>query len=199
MLRANKRPTCKDCGEEFWPNGLTTRYCRACSDVRFRKASDQRKERKKRTVKRPTIKGWKEKRAKAAQEKYCGACGCELPKDRSPAIDHIVPAAIVDELSRLMLKALAETLTFEPRISPEYEKAMRGESAGIEEIKTYDAEDERNLLAVCSSGSNCHGKKRRAEIKLERGDVLGFLSELNRLKYPMDRVKEALRLYGLAT
>ena len=64
----------------------------------------------------------------------------------------------------------------------------------VHEGGPYDAEDERNLLPVCSK---CHGSKRRSEIKLEKADVLGFLSELNRLKYPMDRVKKALRLYGL--
>ena len=95
MLRANKRPTCKDCGEEFYPTGLTTRFCLTCATTRNRRKSENRKERNKRTVKRPKIKGWEKKRAKAAQEKYCGACGSELPTDRSTAIDHIVPAAII--------------------------------------------------------------------------------------------------------
>jgi len=164
VIRATPHPKCKDCGEEFWPHGLKTRYCKVCSDVRDRKKDEADKLRNKRTVKRPKIKGWKEKRAVVAQERFCGACACELPEGKSPAVDHIVPAAIVDELNRL---------------NPE---------------KKYDAEDERNLLPVCSK---CHGKKRRSEIRLEKGDVLGYTQEVNRLGYPMDRVKAALRLYGL--
>jgi hypothetical protein len=51
-----------------------------------------------------------------------------------------------------------------------------------------------NLITVCSS---LHAKKRRAEDALFRSDLLTFRGELNRLEYPMERVDEALRFYGL--
>lgn len=58
----------------------------------------------------------------------------------------------------------------------------------------FGAENEKNLVSVCRG---CHGKKRRAEIRLERGDVLTFMAELRRIGYPEERTKTALRLYGL--
>lgn len=57
--------------------------------------------------------------------------------------------------------------------------------------QTVDHPD--NLLELCVS---CHGRKARAEIRLHRGDLLGFWTELLRLGWPMGRVRRALELNG---
>lgn len=183
MNRSNQLPKCKDCGEEFWPHGLTRRFCLTCATARNNRESAKKKERNKRTVRRPKIKGWEKKRAIVAQERFCGACACELPEGKSPAVDHIIPAAIVAEFNKNLASHLERELSAnQPKLSISVSGSL------------YDAEDPRNLLPVCSI---CHGRKRKAEILLEKGDVLGYTQEVNRIGYPMDRVKEALRLYGL--
>jgi hypothetical protein len=43
-----------------------------------------------------------------------------------------------------------------------------------------------------------HGRKRSAEdALLKSGDMLTYLSELNRLGWPMERVHAALKFYGM--
>ena len=50
-----------------------------------------------------------------------------------------------------------------------------------------------NLICLCRI---CHGKKGAVEYRLERGDLVGFLSELNRIGIPRQRVVTALKFYS---
>lgn len=52
---------------------------------------------------------------------------------------------------------------------------------------------EVNLMAICVF---CHGRKRAAEERLFRGDVMGFLRVLNEIGWPMERVIKALDSFG---
>ena len=50
-------------------------------------------------------------------------------------------------------------------------------------------------MALCRK---CHPKKRRAEDKLcNRTNIVGWLQELNRIGFPMERVKRAMEFYGI--
>ena len=161
---------CRECGIDFRPRGgQSTRYCGHCSAARARFKASRRKKRRTRAVSRPKIPGWKDTR-RAGLEPCCAACGEEFEKPGDAAVDHIVSAAIVAELNRLDTKTVGTGLV------------------------DYDAEDKLNLWSACRK---CHGKKRRAEIKLELADTMGFLAELNRIGFPIDRAKKALALYGL--
>ena len=52
-----------------------------------------------------------------------------------------------------------------------------------------------NLVALCR---NCHPKKRRAEDRLcNRTNIVGCLQELNRIGFPMHKVRKAAQFYGL--
>ncbi len=52
-----------------------------------------------------------------------------------------------------------------------------------------------NLLTLCSG---CHPKKRRAEDRLcNRTNIIGYLQEMNRIGFPMERVKKAMEFYGI--
>ncbi len=158
--------SCRDCGIDFEGRGtLSTRRCRTCTDANTRSKAEKRRKAKKRTVKRPKIKGWDKKR-RPGLEPECVACGVEFAKSGDAAVDHIVSAAIVAELNK------------------------KRESG----TQIHNAEAKENLASACRS---CHGKKRRAEIRLERGDVVGFLSEIVRVGYPKERAEISLRLYGL--
>lgn len=56
-----------------------------------------------------------------------------------------------------------------------------------------DANDLRNLICLCRS---CHAfKTSSAEVRFVRGDITGFIQQMNRI-VPIERVKEALALYG---
>ncbi len=50
-----------------------------------------------------------------------------------------------------------------------------------------------NLICLCRA---CHGKKGAIEHRLERGNLVGFLSELNCIGFPRRRVLEALKFYS---
>lgn len=60
------------------------------------------------------------------------------------------------------------------------------------ERRDFDPNDLLNLASHCRA---CHTKKTHIENRLLRGDVVGFLSEMNRF-IGADRVKTALDLYG---
>lgn len=51
-----------------------------------------------------------------------------------------------------------------------------------------------NLLPCCAG---CHSKKTAIEKHLEASDLLRFRQEVNRIGFPMDKVDNALRFYGL--
>lgn len=51
-----------------------------------------------------------------------------------------------------------------------------------------------NLVTLCQS---CHGRKLHAESKIIKGDFVGFILGLAAMHYPMHRVEEAFRQYGL--
>lgn len=51
-----------------------------------------------------------------------------------------------------------------------------------------------NLLPVCAG---CHSKKTAIEKHLEASDLLRFRQEVNRLGWPMDKIDNALRHFGL--
>jgi 5-methylcytosine-specific restriction endonuclease McrA len=51
-----------------------------------------------------------------------------------------------------------------------------------------------NLVTLCRA---CHGRKLHAENKVIKGDIVGFVLGLAAMRYPMHRVEEAFRQYGL--
>lgn len=51
-----------------------------------------------------------------------------------------------------------------------------------------------NLMAICIF---CHGRKRAAEEKLFRGNLIGYIQTLNGMGWPMERVRIALDSFGL--
>jgi len=57
-----------------------------------------------------------------------------------------------------------------------------------------NAEDPRNLIGICAA---CHGRKTSAEVALCAGKPMDFWRRLERLDWPMDRVRLALAVYGL--
>lgn len=52
---------------------------------------------------------------------------------------------------------------------------------------------ETNLASVCQ---RCHGGKLKAEERLYRSDVLGFVRELRRLNWPLGMVKSSATEFG---
>jgi hypothetical protein len=62
------------------------------------------------------------------------------------------------------------------------------------EKRKLEAHNELNLLSVCG---RCHGKKLRIETYLFGGDAASFFSGLKFIGYPMEKVMEAARFYGL--
>jgi hypothetical protein len=56
-----------------------------------------------------------------------------------------------------------------------------------------DPHVEVNMMSVCAS---CHGRKLKHEDKIFRGDVLGFMAGLNRIGYPVERVRAAAMHFG---
>ena len=181
---------CRDCGIDFSPRGgQSTRYCATCAKARARDRArgkeERRLKRRTRAVSRPKIPGWATSR-RAGLERACAACGEEFEKPGDAAVDHIVPAAVVAELNKNVLGKLRKE--FEGSELKVKGLTMKV-SGGI-----YDAENPANLWSACRK---CHGRKRRAEVKLERGDTMGYLAEVNRIGFPLDRAKKALALYGL--
>lgn len=175
--------SCRDCGIDFEGRGtLSTKRCRTCTDANARSKRERKKRANKRTVKRPKIQGWETKR-RPGLEPNCVACGVEFAKPGAAAVDHIVSAAIVDELNKGMGFGEVRRSETDSAIEP-ISRAFR----------PYNPEATENLASACRS---CHGMKRRAEIKLERGDVVGFLAEIVRIGYPKERTEISLRLYGL--
>lgn len=83
-------------------------------------------------------------------------------------VDHIVPAGLVRYLAELDTKAIRKALP--------------------------SAEDRRNLLGICAS---CHGRKTAAEVALCAGRPRDFWRKLERLDWPMGKVRLALAVYGL--
>lgn len=59
--------------------------------------------------------------------------------------------------------------------------------------KKLGPHDPRNLLSVCISHNNAAVK---GEKMLAAGNGLGFLQHMNKLHFPMERVRAALELYG---
>ncbi len=57
-----------------------------------------------------------------------------------------------------------------------------------------NSEDPRNLIGICAA---CHGRKTPAEVALCAGKPMVFWRRLERLDWPMDKVRLALALYGL--
>lgn len=51
-----------------------------------------------------------------------------------------------------------------------------------------------NLLPCCAG---CHSRKTAVEKHLEASDLLRFRQEVNRLGWPMDKIDNALRHFGL--
>ena len=65
----------------------------------------------------------------------------------------------------------------------------------IQRNELGDANSSENLVALCAK---CHPKKRRAEDRLcRRTNIVGWLQELNRIGFPMERVKKAMAFYGI--
>lgn len=62
------------------------------------------------------------------------------------------------------------------------------------ERRIGDPHARENLICICRED---HGRKTAIEWRLYRGDLVGFLDELRVLGWDLDRVKVALRLYGL--
>ncbi len=89
-------------------------------------------------------------------------------KDAHMHVDHIVPAGLLRYLAQLDSKNIHKALP--------------------------SAEDRRNLLGICSS---CHGRKIPAETALCAGRPQDYWRKLERLDWPMDKVRLALALYGL--
>lgn len=89
-------------------------------------------------------------------------------KDAHMHVDHIVPAGILRHLNEL--------------------------DAGVIHLTVTTAEDSRNLIGICAA---CHGRKTPAEVALCAGKPVVFWRRLERLDWPMDRVRLALALYGL--
>ena len=181
FVNQRKERQCRYCGINFTPRpGLSGRFCETCRVVRAREQREKRRRKKERTVERPKIKDWRNRRREGL-EPNCLGCGDEFKRDGDVAVDHIVPAAVVAELNKNIVEKLGKEF--------EGSELKVTVSGGL-----YDAEAKENLASACRS---CHGKKRRAEIRLERADVVGFLAELRRIGYPEERTKIALRLYGL--
>lgn len=61
------------------------------------------------------------------------------------------------------------------------------------QTKDTDPHDSKNLMAVCVSHNNT---KKKAERMLAAGNRLGFNEYLRSRGWPMERVAEALSLYG---
>ena len=59
-----------------------------------------------------------------------------------------------------------------------------------------DSNRPANYLTLCRRE---HGLTEVPEGKLERGDVLGFLMDMRRLGFQMDRIEAALKAYKLLT
>ncbi len=89
-------------------------------------------------------------------------------KDAHMHVDHIVPAGLIRY--------------FDQTRPPSQQTVMPS------------AEDRRNLLGICAS---CHGRKTSAEVALCAGRPLDYWRKLERLDWPMDKVRLALALYGL--
>jgi 5-methylcytosine-specific restriction endonuclease McrA len=51
-----------------------------------------------------------------------------------------------------------------------------------------------NLLTTCDT---CHARKTNTEVRLLKGDVVGFKRELFRVNYPEDRVRAAFAFAGI--
>jgi len=65
----------------------------------------------------------------------------------------------------------------------------------IEQHKLGDPNARVNLVTLCQK---CHPKKRRAENKLcNRTNIVGWLQELNRIGFPMQKVRKAMTFYGI--
>ena len=65
----------------------------------------------------------------------------------------------------------------------------------VVEHKLGDPHAQVNIVLLCQK---CHPKKRRAEDKLcNRTNIVGWLQELNRIGFPMERVKKAMEFYGM--
>ena len=65
----------------------------------------------------------------------------------------------------------------------------------IQRHELGDANSSENLVVLCAS---CHPKKRKAENRLcNRTNIVGWLQELNRIGFPMERVEKALEAYGM--
>jgi hypothetical protein len=65
----------------------------------------------------------------------------------------------------------------------------------VEWHKLGDPDAKVNLVTLCA---RCHPKKRRAEDRLcNRTNIVGWLQELNRIGFPMGKVKRAMEFYGL--
>lgn len=168
MKEATER-ACRNCKEEFTPGrfDLKRRTCRPCQVVLSRLRTARRKFRRKRDYPRPGVRRWRQARQPALFE-LCAICGT---KDAHMHIDHIVPAGMLAHLNKL------------DRIDM---KIIR--------LPVTTAEDSRNLIGICAA---CHGRKTAAEVALCAGKPMDFWRRLERLDWPMDRVRLALALYGL--
>ncbi len=142
----------------------------------------RRAEMRKRSHFRPKIRNWQQARQKAVSA-LCAVCGA---RDAHIHVDHIVPAGLLSYLVQFDTKA------------SDAAKAARLNSFG--RARKYgrkampNAEDRRNLLGICAS---CHGRKISAEVALCAGRPRDYWRKLERLDWPMDRVRLALALYGL--
>jgi hypothetical protein len=56
-----------------------------------------------------------------------------------------------------------------------------------------DPHVEINMISICGI---CHARKLKHEDKIFTGDVLSFMNGLNRIGYPLDRVRAAAEHYG---
>ncbi len=162
---------CRNCSEEFTPSrfALTRRICPPCQVILSRQRMARRAKMRKRSHPRPKIHNWGKAR-KAATTKGCAICGTREARQH---IDHIVPAGLLRYLFEVELQNCPPGSFVHGRPS---------------------AEDDRNLIGLCAS---CHGRKTSAETALCAGRPRDYWRKLERLDWPMDKVRLALALYGL--
>jgi len=142
--------------------------CYSCLRLRYYSQRQKRRSRRKRPGSAPSRgAGWQRAR-KAVSGQPCAMCGSKSESPRLTASGLRVFAHPVDHIIPARL---------------------------IHHHQLGDPHARVNLLTLCSG---CHAKKRKAEDRLcNRTNIVGWLQELNRIGFPMGRVKRAMAFYGI--